>query len=290
MGDRSGALRGALQQAANSLSAKLAELKAGETAPQQKLAEAVAAVQLMQQQLAAADAQQQAIVTELSQRQQKLAESQQHLELARSDVQQRRTQMDESIETLQAEWTKTFAMRPLKPLTPEQLCWSMLHVTGVYDRYVAAEQAELDKTAPLSEEDKQDPAKVAARELELQQRVYDKLKANVGSFVSLYAPAAGQPQSDFFASANQALFAANGGEFNNWVAPAAANVTERIVQQSDPKAAAEDLYLTILNRMPDETEVADVAQYLTARPEQKAATVQELVWGLLTSVEFRFNH
>ena len=59
----------------------------------------------------------------------------------------------------------------------------------------------------------------------MQQRVYDKLKGSVGSFVSLYAPAAGQPQSDFFASANQALFAENGGEFNNWVAPAAANVT-----------------------------------------------------------------
>jgi hypothetical protein len=42
--------------------------------------------------------------------------------------------------------------------------------------------------------------------------------------------------------------------------------------------------------MPDETEIADVAQYLAAKPEQKAATVQELVWGLLTSAEFRFNH
>ena len=56
------------------------------------------------------------------------------------------------------------------------------------------------------------------------------------------------------------------------------------------EAAAEDLYLTILNRFPDEAEVADVTQYLTAHPEQKAATVQELVWSLLTSAEFRFNH
>lgn len=279
-----------LQQAANSLIAKLAELRAGEAVPQQQLADATVAGQLAQQELAAANLQQQAIVTELSQRQQKLAEAQQQLELARLEVDQRRSQLNESLEGLQTEWTKTFAMRPLKPLTPEQMCWSILQVTGVYDRYVAAEQAELDKSAPLADADKQDPAKVAARELELQQRVYDKLKANVGSFVSLYAPAAGQPQSDFFASANQALFAANGGEFNGWTAPAAANVTERVVQQTDPKAAAEDLYLTILNRLPDEAEVADVTQYLTAHPEQKAATVQGLVWSLLTSAEFRFNH
>ena len=279
-----------LQQALSLLNAKLAELKASESVPRQQLAEAAAAEQLMQQQLVDANAQQQAVVTELSQRQQKLAESQHQLDLARVEIDQQRSQMNEAIDSLQAEWTKTFAMRPLKPLTPEQMCWSILQVTGVYDRYVAAEQAELEKTAPLAEADKLDPAKAAARELELQQRVYDKLKANVGSFVSLYAPAAGQPQCDFFASANQALFAANGGEFNGWVVPAAANLTERIVQQTDPKAAAEDLYLTILNRLPNEAEVADVAQYLAARPEQKAATVQELVWGLLTSVEFRFNH
>jgi hypothetical protein len=29
---------------------------------------------------------------------------------------------------------------------------------------------------------------------------------------------------------------------------------------------------------------------LTARPTEKPAVVQELVWALLNSVEFRFNH
>ncbi len=33
-------------------------------------------------------------------------------------------------------------------------------MTGVYDRYVTAEQAELDKAAPLSDDDKKDPAKM----------------------------------------------------------------------------------------------------------------------------------
>lgn len=120
--------------------------------------------------------------------------------------------------------------------------------------------------------------------------MYDKLKANLAVFISLYAPAAGQPQDDYFASANQALFAANGGTVAGWAAPAAANVTERVIQQADPKAAAEELYLAVLSRMPDEAEIADVTQYLAARPADKAACVQELVWGLLTSVEFRFNH
>ena len=63
-----------------------------------------------------------------------------------------------------------------------------------------------------------------------------------------------------------------------------------MVQEKDPKKAAADLYLTILSRPPTPDESADVVRVLTAGANEKPATVQELVWGLLTSVEFRFNH
>ena len=43
-----------------------------------------------------------------------------------------------------------FALAQLKPLTPEQICWSILKVTGVYDRYRKAEEAELNKAKPLT--------------------------------------------------------------------------------------------------------------------------------------------
>ena len=124
-------------------------------------------------------------------------------------------------------WTRDFTIASLKPLTPEQLCWTVFRVTGVYDRYWQAEVAELDKTKPLTDEQKQDPAQVAARNIELEQRTYDKLKGNIGTFVAFYAAAAGQPQGDFFSTADQALFAANGGSINSWVAPAGDNVTDR---------------------------------------------------------------
>ena len=109
-------------------------------------------------------------------------------------------------------------------------------------------------------------------------------------FISIYAAAPGQPQNDFFATADQALFAANGGSINSWIAPAGGNVSERMVQEKDPNKAAVDLYLTILSRPPVAEETADVARVLAAREKDKKAAVQELVWGLLTSVEFRFNH
>ena len=54
----------------------------------------------------------------------------------------------------------------------------MFRVTGVYDRYWQTEVAELDKTKPLTEEQKKDPAQLAARDVELEQRTFDKLKDN----------------------------------------------------------------------------------------------------------------
>ncbi len=178
----------------------------------------------------------------------------------------------------------------MKALTPEQICFSILKVTGVYDRYWKTEEAELNKKEPLFGPAAFDPFVRIARVLELERRTYEKLKGTLPPFVSIYAAAPGQPQNDFFATADQALFAANGGSINSWIAPAGGNVSQRMIQENDPRKAAEDLYMTILCRPPLADESADVVHMLTANPKEKAAVVQELVWALLTSVEFRFNH
>lgn len=198
------------------------------------------------------------------------------------------------VKTFLAELTERlandFTLATLKPLTPEQLCWSVFRVTGVYDRYWQVEVAELEKTKPLTDAQKQDPAQRAARAVELEQRTFDKLKGNVGTFVAFYGAGAGQPQGDFFATADQALFAANGGSINSWVAPAGDNVTERIIKQTDPRIAAEELYLGVLSRMPTAEEITDVTNHLANRTADKPVAAQELVWALLNSAEFRFNH
>src|SRR3972149_1713784 len=102
--------------------------------------------------------------------------------------------------------TRDFSLGSLQPLTPEQLCWSVFRATGVYDRYWQTEAAELETAAPLTDEQKKDPAQVVAREFAIEQRTFDKLKGNVATFVTFYGAAAGQPQGDFFSTADQALF------------------------------------------------------------------------------------
>lgn len=71
------------------------------------------------------------------------------------------------------------------------MCWSILRVTGIYDRQRTAEEAELNKKAPLSEEAKKDPAQLAARALEIEQNTFNKLKPNVGAFVNVYGAGTG---------------------------------------------------------------------------------------------------
>lgn len=187
-------------------------------------------------------------------------------------------------------WAREFTLSTLRPLTPEQLCWSVFRVTGVYDRYWQAEVAELDKAEPLTDEQRADPKTLATRAVQLEQRTFDKLKGNIGLFVSFYGAGPGQPQGDFFATADQALFAGNGGPINSWVGPAGDNTTERVIKQTDPRLAAEELYLGVLTRLPTDEEAAAVAAHLAARTEDRAVAVQELVWALLNSAEFRFNH
>ncbi len=193
-------------------------------------------------------------------------------------------------DTLTTAWSQQFSIAVVQPLSPEQLAWSILNTTGYIDRQRASVQAAMDKKSPLKPEEKGDKAKVAAREQEIEKQTETQLNGIVKRFVQLYGAAAGQPQDDFFATVDQALFVSNGGELRTWLAPAAGNLTDRLQKIDDAKALADDLYLSILTRFPTAAETADVAKYLSSPERQKPEAVQEMAWALLTSAEFRFQH
>ncbi|MDE2508422.1 MAG: DUF1549 domain-containing protein [Planctomycetota bacterium] len=219
-----------------------------------------------------------------------LVAARQALSAAEAKSQELRSELAAASEQLTTMLANNFETAQLKPLTPEQFCWSILKATGVYDRTRLAAEAELNKTKPLTAQTQSDPAQVRDRARAVEERTFAKLKGSIGAFARVYGAGAGQPQNDFFATADQALFAANGGDVNGWIAPAGGNVTDRLARATDPRKAAEDLYLTILARMPTAAETNDVATALQVSAAARTAAAQELVWGLLTSVEFRFNH
>lgn len=185
---------------------------------------------------------------------------------------------------------KSFAVGAFAPLTPEQLAWSMMRAAGVVDAHELAGAAEFDKKVPPTDATKSDPARLAERTKAAEQYAWDKLKGGAAGFAPLFGAGAGEPQDGFFASADQALFLNNGGIMRSWLVPSADNLSAWLGKLTDPRAVAEELYLSTLTRLPTAAETAAVEKQLTAREKEKPAVVQELAWGLLTSAEFRFKH
>lgn len=196
----------------------------------------------------------------------------------------------ESTETVVKQATSQFNIAYVDPLTPEQLAVSMMQATGRANQLRGGEAARINKAKPLSEEDKKDPAKVAARDAEIDEATWVKALASSAGFVNLFAGQKGQPQDAFFATVDQALFFANGGDVRTWLTPSGTNLTGRALKLEDPKAVAEELYLGLLTRLPTDEESREVADYLAQRKDDKSGAIQEIGWALITSSEFRFHH
>jgi len=230
----------------------------------------------------------QTATAELSTRQQTVATKSAAVTQAQARIGETEAAMRGASDKLSASWEQEFVTRVEKPLTPEQLTYAMLQATGLLDPQVAAADAEIEKTVPKTSV-ADDPAKQATRQFQVWQLVRERMRGNVNAFVNLYGGGAGQPQDQFFATVDQALFVANGGTVRSWVNPSGNNLAARLVALTEPAAVAEELYVTVLGRLPRPEEVARVTEYLATRANERPLAIQEMVWATLSSVEFRFN-
>jgi hypothetical protein len=179
-------------------------------------------------------------------------------QLALSETYQRSSEPPEKTDASKA---PLYATAILKPLTPEQLAWSLMEATGV----VETNRLALGKSAT--------EAALNAR-----------LTANVTPFVQKFASPQGQAQS-FDARMDQALFLANGALVRSWLVDRPGSLVNRLAKLKGD-ALAEELYLSVFSRQPDAEEKKEAADFLKQRP----AAYADLVWALLASAEFRFNH
>jgi len=184
-----------------------------------------------------------------------------------------------------ADCQQRHALAVERPLSPEQLAWSILRSTQVLQNYILNEHAELEKQSALPADASSELR--AARALQATRGAMDKLRGNVDVFSNLYASGVGQTSDEFFASPDQALYVANGGAIYSWAGPSGTNVSNQLVQQADPNAAARQLYWSLLSREPTAEEQQFVHEQLSSAGDQRSAIVQELVWSVLASVEYR---
>jgi hypothetical protein len=76
----------------------------------------------------------------------------------------------------------------------------------------------------------------------------------------------------------------------HWLKPREGNLIERLIKLTAPEVIAEELYLSVLARTPEENEKATVADYLQQNKKRHNAALSDLAWALLNSAEFRLNH
>lgn len=199
---------------------------------------------------------------------------------AQGTVASTRSQLAES-------WTNAAGVRVLRQLSPEQLAWATMQATGVVEPQRPAADAEIEKTVPKASV-AADPAQTMAREFKVASQIHEIMRGNVAGFTSLYGGSAGPGQDDFFASPDQALFAANGGSVIGWAG--GGQLIGRLMPLTEPNAVAEELYLSVLTRRPTQAEIAETTEQLAARAAERPAALRDLIWALVTSAEFRFNH
>ena len=274
---------GKLKQTAAAVQQDLTQAKEQVAARQETLGEQAKHFEVAKEAVRAAEATLAARAAALQQAEQKLITT-------RNEIESTEQTRVGAWESLLEQSARTFNVAAVTALTAEQLGWSVLYASGHVERQRAAEQAKLDKESPLSEEDRQDPVKVAARRQQIDQATTAALEKNVARFVQLFASEKGQPQYDFFATAEQALFFANGGEVRSWLSPAGDNLTGRLAKMESGPEIATELYLSFMTRYPSPDEQQDVTEYLQSRGDEKSAALQELAWALMTSAEFRFRH
>lgn len=183
-------------------------------------------------------------------------------------------------------WTKRFFVGSLRPLTPEQLALATMQATGRLE--IQRNAAEAAEKAALQKENK--PLEPVAFAAKVEQAVHTALAGEVAAFVSILAPGSGPGSTEYQSTVQEALFLKNGPKVSAWAKPGGGNLAERMLKMATPAEMAEELYLSVLTRRPTSEEAELVAKHLIGRDSDKAVAIEEMIWGLLTSAEFRFSH
>jgi hypothetical protein len=198
--------------------------------------------------------------------------------------------LKQQLNMLQAEllemWRRRYAFRSVRGLSPEQFTGATYTALEMYRPVRAKALSDWESTHQSNPAERDDVQK-------RQQFVGAALAANMWDtvedlIVERFSAPAGAPQDGFFATIDQALAIQNDPTYQNWLKPASVNLIERLIALEDPSQFAEQLFLSTVCRLPDEEERTMVSEMLRHHAEERSNLVQELVWGVLASAEFRF--
>jgi hypothetical protein len=204
-------------------------------------------------------------------------------EIALSGTYQRSSRLPDGI-TSEALVPKpeTFLVAVEKRLSAEQLLPSVLIATGERDRVMSA-LPDATSTDSASDSSTTSPIEAVAPD---KLPTYAELKT---AFSAAFANDAREPEDEFSATVKGALFWRNADPIQKLLIRRRGNLVDRLATIDDQNRMTDELYLSVLSREPREDERTLIAGYL-ASSEDREAALQDVVWALLTSVEFYANH
>jgi hypothetical protein len=167
------------------------------------------------------------------------------------EIAQSRTYQRSSEQKAEADPAK-FLTAAVKPLTAQQLAWSLMQAVDL----------------PAGQRN----------------------DAQVKTFVNLFGGKPGEPDAGFQATLDQTLFVSNGALLRQWLSPRKGNLTDRLAKAKSDAELADELFVSVLTRRPSASDVRLVSDFLKGREKDRPVAIEELAWALLASAEFRFNH
>lgn len=155
---------------------------------------------------------------------------------------------------------ESFTVAIEKPLSAEQMLWSVLQATGELPRLVAK-----NPEKPIPDDVKQ-------------------------RFLKAFANPPREPEGEFAPSVKAALFLMHDPSLQGWLMPEEGRLIARVCMQTDHNLVVEELYLATLGRLPTELEKSEINELLNVTPDRKEATLRNAIWALIASTEFCVNH
>jgi hypothetical protein len=155
---------------------------------------------------------------------------------------------------------RLFAVATVRPLAPMQMATSLKLVTA-------------------------DPQTMPADRKKLEERI-EAIEKNASGIANLFP----QPTDNFQVGVAEAMLFANNEALQKSLLEGSSNLTERLRQETDLTKRAELAVRTVLGRPGRTDEIGALVGYMQRRQDRPEAACQQIVWALLTSAEFRFNH
>jgi hypothetical protein len=95
---------------------------------------------------------------------------------------------------------------------------------------------------------------------------------------------------DFQSSTREALFLSNSDAVKTLVVANGDSLTERLAKIPDNRDLVKTLFATTLGRAPTQTESDRIVRWMDRADGNRRASCEDVVWVLIASAEFRFNH